>query len=155
MKRIDSCLAVLLFLPSFVFFHHPLSSSFLGLDDQIQILDNPLIQKLSWPHLYAMLGQFHFGQYWPITLFSYAADYSVWGPNVYGFRLTNLILHALNSMLLYGLFRRMAIKIFPAFFAALIFACHPVQIEPLIWISARKYVLASLFLLGTFMCHLK
>lgn len=70
-------------------------------------------------------------------------------PDPHGFILTNIWLHALNSLLVFvfvlGLSRT---GVFPAAFTAMVFALHPMHVESVAWVSERKDVLYTFFLLG-------
>ncbi len=154
MKQINFCLTLLILAIPLILFNHTLPYGFIDLDDRALILENSLIKFFSWPNLYEIFSRFHFGQYKPLTLLSLAVDYSAWNAIPYGFRLTSLVLHALNTALLYLLLRKMKVGIFSSFFASILFACHPVQIEAFIWIAARKHVLSTFFLFASFLSHI-
>ncbi len=154
MKQINFYLALLILAIPLILFNHTLPYGFMDLDDRALILENPLVKTLSWSNLYEMFTRFHFGQYKPFTLLSFAFDYSIWNATPYGFRLTSLILHVLNSALLYLLLRKMNVSIFSSFVVSIFFACHPVQIEAFIWIAARKHVLSTFFLFASFLSHI-
>lgn len=86
--------------------------------------------------------------YWrPLTLLSLSLDYAAWGNNPFGYHLTNLLLHALNAVLVLLIFRRIPATRRLAFIGALIFALHPLQTTPVAYISGRTYLLAAAFFL--------
>ena len=62
-----------------------------------------------------------------------------------GFLLTNLLLHALSSALLFLALSRLAGELPRSAFAAAVFAVHPLHVESVAWVSARKDVLSGLF----------
>ena len=121
MKRIDFYLALVIFLISFLFFGHTLPYPFINLDDQNQILENPFIKTLSWPVVWDLFSRFYFGQYNPLTLLSFVLDYSIWNADPYGFRLTDLIFHALNGILIYFLLRKMKASVVSSFTVSFLF----------------------------------
>ncbi|MBU0605373.1 MAG: tetratricopeptide repeat protein [Candidatus Omnitrophica bacterium] len=121
--------------------------------------------------------------YRPLTTISFALDYRRWGLNTFGYHLENVVLHALNVVLLFILLQlifgnsvvpppnapafrsgiggagcRNERKEFRvgsiAFLASLLFACHPVQTEAVAWISSRSSVLFLFFYLGAFILYL-
>ena len=93
--------------------------------------------------------------YRPVVTISYFVDYFLWKLNPFGYHLTNLILHILNTIVFY-FFIRLFIKNFSwAFVAALIFALHPVQSEAVNNISFREDLLAFLFYVLSFICFMR
>ena len=85
--------------------------------------------------------------YRPLVLLSFTADFSLWGLNPWGYHLSNLLLHVLNSLLVYSL---MGFYTSPltACVGSLLFAVHPIHTEAVTYISGRVELLMSLFLLG-------
>src|SRR5579871_3532991 len=98
---------------------------------------------LQHPIEYFQLGFFD-KYYRPLTLFSQAIDWQLWHLNAAGFHLTNLLLHAANTALVYAVGRRLFDGA-GAMVAALLFALHPASHEAVYWISGRFDLLATLF----------
>jgi protein O-mannosyl-transferase len=94
----------------------------------------------------------------PVVNVSYAIDRAVWGYTSFGFHVTSVALHAVAVGLLFGWCTRAFADAFrtdpavrpewPAFFAASIFAVHPMMTEAAGYVSARSEVLCSLGFLG-------
>lgn len=116
-------------------------------DDERYVLANPLIREISWANLKTIFTTPYFVNYAPLHLISYMFDHALWGLEPSGFHLHNTILHALNGILLYLLLLRFELRKNIAFTAAVIFVCHPVQVESVAWISQRKTLLAATFML--------
>ena len=128
--------------------------SFTDWDDQGTIWQNP---RLNPPTLAAV--EFYWrawgakapGQlYTPVTYTAWAAVAAVseatagrLSPAV--FHGANVGLHAVTAVLVYGLLRRLVGRPWPAAGGALLFALHPVQVEPVGWASGTKDVLCGLF----------
>ncbi len=101
----------------------------------------------------------------PLAWLSYAFDYAIWGLNPVGYHLTNLLLHALNAVLLQRLAARLLGRIFPdaepfelalgALVAALTFALSPLRAESVAWASERRDVLAGMFFLSSLLLYVK
>lgn len=79
----------------------------------------------------------------PLTYFTFWLNYRLGGENALGYHLLNLALHAAAVLLLYDLLRRIAPA--QALVAALIFAVHPLQAEPVDYVWARSIVLCAIF----------
>ena len=84
----------------------------------------------------------------PMNLFTLLVDSLLWGKNPAGFRLTNLLLHGAAAALLFRWLRLMTHQLWPALWAALFFAVHPLQCEAVVEVSNREDLLATLFLLA-------
>jgi hypothetical protein len=71
-----------------------------------------------------------------------------------GHHLTNLLLHAAATILLFLVLRRMTGDLWPSAFAAALFAVHPLHVESVAWIAERKDVLSGLFFMLTLAAYL-
>ena len=83
--------------------------------------------------------------YRPVTALSYFLDFAVWKLNPHGLRFTNLLLHILNSVLVYWMLFLILRRKSAAGLAALLFGVHPIQAELLNNIGYRSDLLAVLF----------
>jgi tetratricopeptide (TPR) repeat protein len=81
--------------------------------------------------------------YWPVTNTVFWIEWRLWGKHIEGYHLVNLLLHVANCLLVWGVLRRLAVP--GAFFAALLFAVHPVNVESVAWVSQLKSLLAIFF----------
>ncbi|MCK6455074.1 MAG: tetratricopeptide repeat protein [Phycisphaerae bacterium] len=136
---------VFLFLPT-------ISADFIQLDDPQYVRDNAAVLKPSLRSAWRFVAEVRSpstvaGYYQPLTMLSLMLDswwYGANRPSPFPYHLTNVVLHALNSVLVFRLARRLAGGLFWPIVAALLFAAHPVQVESVAWISQRKTVLATL-----------
>src|SRR6185295_3114025 len=105
----------------------------------------------SFSHLMRMLTS----SYRPIRNLSYALDFGIWGASPFGFHLTNIIIHAANTVLVFWLVRRISSnRGYLPFVAAAIFAVHPIQTNAVTYISGRRDILFSLFYIASFHAYL-
>lgn len=86
--------------------------------------------------------------YWrPVILASYAWDWALGGGSPFVFHVTNVLVHATNGGLLFGILQRWCRSDWGAFLGALLFVVHPVQTEPVAWIAGRTDSLCVLGML--------
>src|SRR5437667_4708512 len=127
-------------------------------DDHQMVVDNPSIR-----HLFDLRFIVLYRVTRPFVNLSYAIDRAVWGPQPFGFHLTNVLLHMLNVALLFRLARpRWGERSQPvvgavssdvvAFAAAILFAVHPLMTEAVGYISGRAEVLCGTFFLFGVLC---
>jgi hypothetical protein len=84
-------------------------------------------------------------QYYPLLHSAFWAEAQLWGDNVLGYHLVNVLLHVTAACLVVTLCQRLEIK--GAWFAGAIFALHPVNVESVAWISEQKNTLSLGFYL--------
>ncbi len=92
-------------------------------------------------------------QYYPLVHSTFWLEYQLWELEPTGYHATNVVLHLLNSLLLWQVLLRLNIP--SAFAAALIFAVHPVHVESVAWITERKNVLSGFFYLASMLVFLR
>jgi len=85
----------------------------------------------------------HAGIYRPLTIFTFSLEYPIWGVWAPGFRLTNLLLHALNGWLVFLLARGLLGSPAAALASAVVYVVHPVQTEAVVSIVGRSELLAA------------
>jgi hypothetical protein len=93
----------------------------------------------------------------PFLAFTYWLDSHLFGAvNVRGYHATNVVLHAVNGLLVWAIVRSVAARHKArALLAASLFALTPSHAEPIAWISGRVDSLAALFYLGAFLCFVR
>ena len=120
-------------------------------DDDALVGDNALAQSS------AGLSRVWFStepvDYWPVTNTSFWVEWRLWGTRPTGYHVTNLLLHAACALLLWRLFWQLGVP--GAFWGALLFAVHPVNVQSVAWIAQRKNTLSLLFFLLAILWFLK
>ena len=134
-------------------------------DDREVIVNNMHISSFSSDNLLWAFTTTFSGNYLPLTWLSFMLDYQVWGLDSYGFRLTNIVLHSINAILLmlaiYSFLKCIykesinnRLLLISSFTGALIFSLHPLRVESVVWVTERKDVLSAFFLLLSFLSYL-
>jgi hypothetical protein len=101
-------------------------------------------------HPLGYFGALEFFEYYrPLTFLSHALDWQIWRTDPAGFHLTNVLLHAVNAVLVFVLGRRLDGSV-TGLVAGLLFALHPASHEAVYWISARFDLLATCLTLAAF-----
>src|SRR5439155_11898501 len=96
---------------------------------------------------------FHCGNWHPLTWLSLQLDGTVWDANPTGYHATNLVLHLLNVLLLLIVLLQMTGSLYGSALVAALFALHPLHVESVAWVSERKDVLSTFFLLLTLLAY--
>src|SRR5881396_1322823 len=70
-------------------------------DDHVNLQNNPLLRKI------ASVPQLLLSGFRPLREVSYAVDFALWGERPFGFHLTNILIHAANTVMVFLLIRRL------------------------------------------------
>jgi len=89
-------------------------------------------------------------QYYPLVFTAFWMQIKLWGLAPLGFHLVNIVLHALNAVLVWRVLLRLGVR--GAFWAGCIFALHPLHVESVAWITELKNLLSALFYLLALLC---
>ena len=145
---------ILLAIVSIGVFLNSLYSGFVY-DDIGVIEDNYFIRSLhNLPKIFSK-DYFHLSNelsYRPVVTLSYFVDYAIWHLHPFGYHLTNVVLHAINSILLYALLVRLIRVPSVALLSAVIFSIHPCVTEAVNAISYREDIFVALFSLLSCLC---
>ena len=143
----------LLFCGTVLLFSRATHGAFINYDDPSYVTDNPHVQGgLSWDGIvWAFTAP---ADYWhPLTWLSHMLDWQLYGPAAAGHHLTSVLWHALNAVLAFFVFRRLAGGFWLSAFAAALFAWHPLRVESVAWITERKDVMSGCFFLLTLLAY--
>ena len=132
-----------------------LSNGFTNWDDNWLITENRWIREISVPNVVTIFNPMapqeireELGnEFLPVRDLSYSINYALDGYNPRGYQATNLILHLFNSLLVLLLATRLTKRSLLGGLAGLLFALHPVHVEAVSWLSSRKDLLATFFVL--------
>jgi len=157
--------AAIILIAGALVYANSLSAPFI-FDDQTAIIENRRIQQL-WP-LSVPLSPARetpvAGR--PIVSLTFAINYAAGGLDIRGYHLTNLAIHLLAALTLFGLVRRALLlpSLAPSFGAqatnlgwivALIWMLHPLQTETIDYVTQRTESMMGLFYLLTLYCSVR
>ena len=99
----------------------------------------------------------------PLATVSFAVDHAFWGMNPWGYKLSSLVVHLLNAVLVYLLVCRllplagppMAVGRGAAFAIAMLWAIHPLQVSTVLYVVQRMETLSLAFVLMALICYLR
>ena len=157
---IAAVICLLVYIPA-------LTCDFINYDDNVFIVHNPAIQIMDGEFFKWAFTTSYQGWWMPLVWISFAIDYQIWGLNPFGFHLTNILFHAVNTglvVLIADCILRMrqdpgeegrgngcpAILLL----AGLLWGLHPINVESVAWAVERKNVLNGIFSLGCVLSYL-
>ncbi len=122
-------------------------------DDPADVAGNRMVLRgltlegVSW----AFTG-IHVGNYHPLTWLSHMLDVELFGANPAAHHLVNVVLHAVNSVLLFGALAALTGARGRSLAVASLFSVHPALVEAVAWIAERKELLAAGLAFGSLWC---
>ncbi len=121
---------------------------FLTFDDQRYVTENWHVQAgLRWETVEWAFTTYDAANWHPLTWLSHALDWQLFGKNPAGHHYTNVLVHAVNVVLLFLLLQGATSCAWRSWMVAAFFAVHPINVESVVWIAERKNVLSMLFFL--------
>ena len=127
-------------------FHPVREHDFVEYDDSVYITENPYLRSgLTTENVLRAFSESYESNWIPLTWISFQLNYELGGLEPAGFLLTNVILHALSTLLLFAALTRMTRALWPSAFVAAVFAVHPLHVESVAWAAERKDALSGVF----------
>ena len=150
----DLLLAVLLATSVLVAYAGVRQHDFVNFDDPEYVVQNRHVTSgLTFANVAWSLTAVHSANWHPLTWMSHMLDCSLHGLDPGGHHVTNVLLHALATVLLFFALRTMTGAPGRSAFVAALFALHPRNVESVAWISERKDVLSAVFWTGAMWAH--
>ena len=120
-------------------------------DDNSYVMKDDRLETLAglgriWTQV---IGDEYLHQFYPMTTTGFWLQHKLWKKDATGYHVVNVLLHAVNALLLWRLLQMLQLS--GAWFCAAIFAVHPVQVMSVAWVSELKNVLSMLFYLSSAM----
>lgn len=145
-----------LFIATMVLYWPAINFPFVNYDDELYTYQNPFVlQGFSWAGIKYALTTNVGGNWYPLTIMSLMADASLYHLFAGGYHLTNVLLHAINVVLVWVLIKRMTGLFWPGLVAAMLFAVHPLNVESVAWVAERKNVLSAFFFILTVLAYMR
>ncbi len=143
-------LALLLVILSLALYYPARTHGFVNYDDNVYVTDNQHVKNgLTWDTVAWAFVTYDAGNWHPVTWLSHALDFQLYDLNPSGHHETNLLLHAINAAILFFVLLSATGCVGRSFMVAALWAVHPINVEPAVWIAERKTVLSmTFFLLG-------
>jgi tetratricopeptide (TPR) repeat protein len=152
--RARAVLPLLLAVAVLTVFWPALGHDFVNYDDDLYVTGNPWVQQgVTWASARWALTTDAAGNWHPLTWLSHQLDWTLWGPRPGGHHATSVVLHALNTVLLYAVLDAMTASPWRSALAAALFGLHPLHVESVAWIAERKDVLSTCLWLLTLLAY--
>ena len=150
-KKHNKPLAALVLLVSILaVYWQTLHHDFVNFDDPSYVYNNEIVKSglnarsIRWAFSFTQDVE-QTGNWHPLTWLSHMLDCQIYGLNPAGHHLTSVILHIINTLLILLLFCYATGQFRPSLAVAFLFALHPLRVEPVAWIAARKELLSTMF----------
>lgn len=135
-----------LFFGTLLVFSRAMGNDFVNYDDPVYVTENPPVQAgltlhgIRWALTTGAAANWH-----PLTWMSHMIDWSLFEDDPRGHHAVNIILHSINAVLVFLVFRRLTNQFWFSAFSAALFAWHPLRVESVAWVAERKDVLSGFF----------
>jgi Flp pilus assembly protein TadD len=119
---------------------------FVKYDDSVYVYENPhVLNGLTADSIWWAFTT-GFARFWhPLTWLSLMLDCQLFGPSPGWMHMENVLLHIINTLLLFAVLKKMTGALWQSAFVAALFALHPLHVESVAWIAERKDVLSTFF----------
>ena len=154
MTRRNLISAFLLLIITAAVFTPSLFNGFTNWDDPMLIIENPAIRDLSPGGLVKIMTTPDEQYYRPLRFLSYAVEYHFFKLNPFIYHFDNLMLHLLNTLLVFWLIYLLTGSGPVSFLTALLFGVHPLHVEAVAWASTRGHLLYAFFFLLSLISYL-
>jgi tetratricopeptide (TPR) repeat protein len=129
---------------------------FVNCDDTVYVYENPHVLNGLTAANVIWAFTTGFASFWhPLTWLSLMLDCQLFGANAGRIHLVNLLFHIANTLLLFMVLKKMTGSLWPSAFVAALFALHPLHVESVAWIAARKDVLSTFFWLLAMLAYVR
>ena len=151
---------LLLTIISSIVYAPSLSNEYVNWDDNDYIYDNNVVLESNWnqpfQNIRSIFSQKMRNIYTPLTIGTYTIEKSLFGiENPKYWHFDNILLHSIVSFLVFLICTRLGFTPFICFLTSLLFTIHPMRVESVAWLTARKDLLMGLFMFSGLWFYLK
>jgi tetratricopeptide (TPR) repeat protein len=139
---------------TFMLYMGGIQNAFTNMDDDFYIIKNPYLRDFSWHGIKAIFSSFYTGNYHPFTTLIHLFEFQLFALNPLPYHLISILIHLVNTYLVYKLVDKLTGKKIAAALISLLFGIHPMHVESVAWVSELKDVLYTMFYLLSLMAYL-
>lgn len=139
-------MSALLMVMTIAIYRPVMRHEFVDYDDNDYVTSNVRVQQgltlenIKWACFNPVNANWH-----PLTVWSHMADCELFGLKPWGHHLTSILLHALNTVLVFLFLRSLTGALWRGALVAALFGLHPLHVESVAWVADRKDVLSTCF----------
>jgi hypothetical protein len=139
-------MAVMLMLVTIALYLPATRCDFVNYDDgayvtsNLHVQDGLTLESIKWAFSNPVSCNWH-----PLTVLFHMMDCQLFGLKPWGHHLTSVLLHGVNTVLVFLLLRRLTGALWRSVLVAALFAVHPLRVESVAWVAERKDVLSGCF----------
>jgi len=128
---------------------------FVNYDDQLYVTHNFKTRAgITWSNISYSFTDIRTSNWHPLTMMSHMLDWELFNDKAGGHHWTSLIIHILNTVLLFLFLSKSTGTIWRSALVSALFAVHPINVESVAWIAERKNVLSTFFWLLTMLFYI-
>jgi hypothetical protein len=155
-RPLELVVAVALLAVTALVYHRVSGFAFVNYDDPALLVRNHHVNTgLSLANVAWAFTSTHLLQWAPVTWLTHMIDFQLFGSDPSGHHLTSLAFHLFNTVALLVLLRRATGDFWRSAFVAALFALHPLHVEPVAWLSARKDLVSTAGLLVALLAYVE
>ncbi|HSG05510.1 MAG TPA: hypothetical protein VLB09_03830, partial [Nitrospiria bacterium] len=159
-RRLNGLIGLALVIATLAVYGSVHRFDFVKFDDDLYVYNNPHVaagltgEGIRWALAADFLKDSPNADFWiPLTFISHMLAAELFGMEPAGHHVMNLVLHVLNTLLLFLVLRKMTAAVWPSAFVAALFSIHPLHVESVAWVTERKDVLSAFFLMLTLLAY--
>jgi len=144
--RRDAAISIALAVAVLAIYGPVVRYEFVNYDDGAYVFENRHVkQGLTLDSVIWAFSNTEEANWHPLTWLSHMLDCQLFDLNAGLHHLTNILIHAASSVLLYLVLKRMTGAVWRSAAVAAVFAIHPTHVESVAWVAERKDVLSTFF----------